>query len=128
MANVNRAQKIPKAESDTKSQNRRKRQLVGNNDHRGVSLTDVPESVRSVAASQMIQIQILPNQNIVGAIQKMEDSRQVSDNVQILLKEIGDCKNQITAVSRRWNEELQRRGDFSGENGRGLRKMQWHDF
>ena len=53
---------------------------------------------------------------------------EVGGDVQILLSAIGGCKNRITTVARRCNEELQRCGDFSDENDRGVRQRQWYDF
>ena len=120
------------AESDTESQNQRQRQLVGNIDPVGgggeLSLTDAPESIRSVAGSQMNQVQIWPNLHIVGTIQQLGGARKVGEHVRILLNAIGDCENQITAVALQRNEELQRRGNFSDENDRELRQRQRYDF
>ena len=95
---------------------------------RGLSLTDVPKSISSVAGSQMDRIQIWPNHHIVGTIQKLGDSMQVGETSQILLIAISDCKNQITAVARQGNEELQRRGYFPDGGDRWRRKTQWYDF
>ena len=56
----------------------------------------------------MNQIQIWPNHHIVDTVQQLGDAGEVEENVQIQLNVLDDCKNQIIAVQRQGNEELQR--------------------
>ena len=94
-------------------------------DKGGLSIADVPKSIRDAAGSQMDQIQIRPNHHIVGIIQQLGDARKVGENVQILLNALDECKNQMTTVAHRGNEELHRRGYVMDEDDRWRRRRQW---
>ena len=103
-----------------------------NNDPPGIRrrlpIEDAPKSIIDVAGSHANQIQVWPNQRIVGTIRKLKEAMQEDGNDHILLNILGWCKFKLATVSRQGNEELQRPGDAIDENDRWRWRRQWYEF
>ena len=94
---------------------------------RRLPLPDAPKILRQGDESKLSEILQRPNLHIGNSTQQLSSAKESESSVQILNSALDECKQNITTVARRGNEENRKLDDFSGENGSGGKKSQWYE-